>query len=158
MSALEDFCTKFVWLRWTRTRRNGPDCGRPVELLAGDEETSQASALPAGGCVRPVSSQLRQPAGRSAQVSSSPPHLHHGGRPGLCRHRLPRLGHPHACTGPAGGAGGQARKLLRAAHLLAVSQSTHDRTVGHLHVGTTPGYNYKRKKVFICSVCSRKPN
>lgn len=71
------------------------------------------------------------------RTRASSPDLHHGGRPGLRRRWLPRLRRPHSCVGPSGSRGRQTGKLLRAAHLLALSKSTHDGTVSRFLLFTS---------------------
>lgn len=59
--------------------------------------------------------------------------LHPGGRPGLPGCRLPRLRDQDAHSGPAGGAGSQAGKLLRAAAVQPVQEPADDRQVRCAH-------------------------
>lgn len=67
--------------------------------------------------------------GDAVTTATTSHHLLHGGRPRLQGRGLPRLGHPHAHAGPAGGGGGEAGELLRPAHLFAVQEPADDRTV-----------------------------
>lgn len=97
-----------------------------------------------------VTLDRRLPRGVGLQAAAH--RVHPGGRLGLVRRGLPRLGDQHASPGQAVGRGGPLRKLLRPAALHPVQESAHDRPLP----GETPE-RYRTAPGIVTHRCTRNP-